>query len=233
MLFSRVMYGHNTFPDYRYDMTGFQFPHPVAMLAWKPGENSESGHFYAMQEAYDLGLLTRNDIQSMYDLYYDRGPFEDLDEETKTRITAWFWDNVYRFGEEPEEPPFEDLDEERKSWMVSNFVNYYNQYLGIYHDYVILLDVSSWDSYSGDYNIFIYDFEFPLTKWSTMYAWHKGNGCAYIMEWSTSWAEDQGWVEDQRWFGVIDYKDFLTEKDAKSMWERYILYENVWYMGGH
>ena len=219
MLFSRVVYGPSADPDYLYDATGFQFPQAVAMLAWKPGENSESGHFYAMQEAYNLGLLTRNDIQSMSDLYYDLGPFEDLDQETKTRIVAWSWDNEDRvyYGEEL----FEDLDDERRSQLVYNFWNRNGikhngfEYLGTYRDYVILSYPSTFD---GSYNIFVYDFEFLFTNWTVMYAWHKGDGHPYIMEWSTSWAAE----ETEEIYYEIDYKEFLTAEDAKSMWERYI-----------
>ena len=204
-----VTYHNPTFDEPYYEGTGVDFPQPAAMLAWKPDENSASGHFYAMQEAYNLGLLTRADMQSMHDLYYyDWGPFEDLDEEEKVRIAAWFWDNtewrIYYYAEES----FEDLDEERKNQMVFNFWNspYGYTYLGTYHDYVILSDYGGWDAFTC---IQVYDFVFCYPTTSVMYAWHKGNGYAYVMAGLPEYKE-------------IDYKDFLTAEDVKSMWERYI-----------
>ena len=205
-LFSEVTYHDYTIDEPYYDRMHFQFPQPAAMLAWKPVENSENGHFYTMQEAYDLDLLTRNDIQSMHDLYYDMGLFEDLDEETKTRITVWVWINYYRESIED----IEDLSEERKSQLVFNFWNspYGYFYLGTYHDYVIFSDYGGWDAITC---IQVYDFVFYYGTSSLIYAWHKGNGCAYVMA---------GYPE----YKEIDYKDFLTAEDAKRMWERHIMY---------
>ena len=200
-LLSYVIYGTLSMGDY--DKTVFQFPHPAAMLAWKPNENAGSGHFYTMQAAYDLGLLTRNDMQSMHDLYYDMGPFEDLDKETKTRIVvAWCGDNA---------KSFEDLDEEGKSAAVYNFwdfIYYSFTYLGTYHDYVIFSRGNGWDTSSY---MPVYDFVFYYTTGPTsMYAWHKGNGLLYFMGYDDDYKE-------------IDYKDFLTAEDVKSMWERYLI----------
>jgi len=49
--------------------TVFGFPYSAAMLAWKQDEKTGSGHFYDVREAYDLGLLTKDDVENMYKLY--------------------------------------------------------------------------------------------------------------------------------------------------------------------
>jgi len=38
------------------------------IYAWEQGEKPGSGHFYEIQEAYDLGLLTQDDVINMYKL---------------------------------------------------------------------------------------------------------------------------------------------------------------------
>ena len=49
---------------------GFGFEsRPVNMLAWKQGEDSESFVFYRVEEAYDSGLFTEDDIRGIYELY--------------------------------------------------------------------------------------------------------------------------------------------------------------------
>jgi hypothetical protein len=42
----------------------------IRMLAWRQGENSGSGRFYEVQEAYDLGLLTVTNIKNIHRMYY-------------------------------------------------------------------------------------------------------------------------------------------------------------------
>jgi aminopeptidase-like protein len=41
----------------------------IRMLAWRQDENTGNGRFYEVQEAYDLGMLTEDDIKSMYERY--------------------------------------------------------------------------------------------------------------------------------------------------------------------
>ena len=43
----------------------FGFPLSAVMHAWKQGENSTNGYFYKVQEAYDLGFLTLDEIIAM------------------------------------------------------------------------------------------------------------------------------------------------------------------------
>jgi len=47
----------------------FGFPSAQQILVWKSGDNDENGHFYKLDEAYDSGFLTDEDIKCTYDLY--------------------------------------------------------------------------------------------------------------------------------------------------------------------
>jgi hypothetical protein len=240
-LYCWVNYGYNvnTMMD---DRAIFRFPREAAMLAWKPEPNSESGHFYTMQDAYDAGLLTRDDVELMRNKYYGLGPFEDLDWETKTRIAAFLWDagvaDAASMGDEYSwyygwyygQPFFEDLDEERKNDVVSRIWNGYNFfYLGTYHDYVVIgwYD-SSWDT-SGTINVHDYIFYFPGIPF--LEAWYKGEGLSWY-DFGSYWGDydtdgnANGWINvvdsDSR-YPTIDYNTFLTKEDAKVMWERYLV----------
>ncbi|MCL2761770.1 MAG: hypothetical protein FWD36_00995 [Treponema sp.] len=68
-------------------LKAFQFPRYPIMRAWKQDANSGMGNFYAIQDAYDTGLLAWSDIQSMLNLYYGK-TFEGLDAETERLVRA-------------------------------------------------------------------------------------------------------------------------------------------------
>jgi hypothetical protein len=52
----------------RVTIAGYTFPFRT-MLAWKQDKTTGDGSFYYVWEAYDLGLLTEDDIRSMHELY--------------------------------------------------------------------------------------------------------------------------------------------------------------------
>jgi len=50
----------------------FYFDGPSVIEIWKKGANGENGYFYKLNEAYDLGFLTDEDIKNIhYSFYYD------------------------------------------------------------------------------------------------------------------------------------------------------------------
>ena len=52
----------------------FNFPYPACMLAWKQDEKTGDGIFYEVREAYDLELLTEDDIKDMNERHRDEFP---------------------------------------------------------------------------------------------------------------------------------------------------------------
>jgi len=61
----------------KYTVAGyvFNFPYPLAhMLAWKLDEKTSDGIFYEVREAYDLELLTEDDIKDMNERHRNEFP---------------------------------------------------------------------------------------------------------------------------------------------------------------
>jgi len=47
----------------------FGFSHFATMLAWKQDGIDKIGKFYTLQDAFNLGFLTKNDLESIYEQY--------------------------------------------------------------------------------------------------------------------------------------------------------------------
>ncbi|MCL2761821.1 MAG: hypothetical protein FWD36_01250 [Treponema sp.] len=184
------------------DVIGFEFPYQVAMLAWKPGVHSETGQFYEIWEAIDLGLLTRDDIQSMGGVCYDLEPYEDLDSEIERQIKQDYFD-YYGLDYGPDDDWFNDFR--------------IDCYFGTYNGYAIIVKLGVWDSST---NIFVYDYLFRFGISAAMFACKLGtnseSGRPYLI------LQDHWIASDKDREDVIDYRDILTEEDARSMWKQYL-----------
>jgi hypothetical protein len=86
----------------------FVFSNSNVARAWYQSGEPGSGRFYGLAEAYDLGLLTEDDIRNMYEVHIssplpsqEPGTFPGLDAETERQIIqdfgepAWGINNYY------------------------------------------------------------------------------------------------------------------------------------------